>query len=326
MTCQSPLLKDLSKTPSYSYGHLWADFIELRCLVSQDKVYNLGLFLDLDTESDELRADLEVTPEDVDHHEEISERNWADIKSNFSLRQSRFGASWPFHFENDQLELRYDHNNYVHKAYLFLLLCSALKYCSSTRRDELTKKFEFLGFEAMKEILPGWTVKPFGAHHGDFNGYLGTIADKFHSLAQDIKARHVADPDDFDPRDTGDGGLDVVAFKDFGDPLGNLPVAFVQCGCSPKDWEKKQYEASPLALNQRITPQHPGANYYIMPHDMRGAQPGKWVRNAKIGDVILIDRGRLLKILQDRPPYRLLDEGGALVAEACSMNISYFEG
>lgn len=324
------LLKNLGDKPSYAYGFLWADYIELKCLVSQDKLFSIGQYQDIQAEEGELQRDIEddskTSYETGLRNDDISNSKWEDIRRNFIFRASRLGENWPFSFEDDQLVLSFDSEDKSHVLYLTLLLCSVLKFCEKSRVPDLTSVFELLGYEVFKKIMPGWTVKPFGAHQDIDEGYAGnlTLAEKFNALKEDIKPRSVADSDDFDPRDTGDGGLDIVAFKNFEDELGNIPVAFAQCGCSPKAWEHKQFEASPSSMNSKITPQHPAANYYIMPHYFRDLGGKKWAKPSKVGDVILLDRERVLKILTDSISNTSLSKGEVLVLEAHSMNVSYF--
>ena len=318
------LLKNLGDKPSHpSFGFLWADYIEMRCMVSEDKLYSLGQFVDIETEEDLFADDYKDSENETGlHADDLSHARWEDIKRNFSFRYARFGENWPFYIDNDQLVFCFDEENNFHVYYLFLLLCSQLKFCNKKRQGDLTGAFELLGYEAFKSIMKGWVVKPFGAHQNISVGYDGTLAEKFQSLKEDIHPRYVADPEDFDKRDTGDGGLDIIAYLPFDDVLGNIPVAFAQCGCSPSSWDHKQLEASPSSMNNKITPQHPAANYYLMPHDFRDLNGSKWAKPTKVSDVVLLDRQRLLSILVEGEATIALSKD--LVKEAVDMNVSYF--
>jgi len=80
-----------------------------------------------------------------------------------------------------------------------------------------------------------------------------------------LNTRCAAEQDDFKQGDSGDGGLDLVAYHPMGDKLGHIPIAFAQCGCSLQDLEHKQLEAHPANWRNKIHLQHPHANYYFSP-------------------------------------------------------------
>lgn len=319
------LIVGYTEVPSQTHTYLWADYVELLCVISQDKSYSIGQHDDLSGEFEDVRVDLDVDSGNGNlNFDDRINIKWTDISKVLKIRKTQIPEFWPFSFEDDFLEFDVEEGNKSHQMYLFLLVCSALKYCSKSKVNNVTGAFEELGYFALKKILPGWEVKPFGAHQQTGLGYVGTLGNKMHSLAEDIYPRYVAPLSEFDPQDTGDGGLDVVAFMPLGDTLGHIPVVFAQCGCSPKDWEKKQLEASPASMNSMITPQHPAANFYFMPHDMRNIN-GKWNRGVRIGDVILIDRKRILKLLSDVIDDIEIPEAVRIADELCSMDVSYFE-
>jgi hypothetical protein len=321
----SDLIVGYTEVPSHAHTYLWADYVELLCVISQDKSYSIGQHDDLSGEFEDVRVDLDLESANgnLSFDDKISIK-WTDISKVLKIREKQIPDFWPFSFEDGFLELELERGNKSHYLYLFLLVCSALKYCAGRRRNDVTGAFEELGFLALKRILPGWEVRPFGAHQQTGLGYVGSLGDKMHSLAEDINPRYVAPLSDFDPQDTGDGGLDVVAFMPLGDALGHIPVVFAQCGCSPKDWDKKQLEASPASMNSMITPQHPAANFYFMPHDMRNIN-GKWNKGVRIGDVILIDRKRILKLLSGIIDDIDIPEASRIAEEVSNMQVSYFE-
>lgn len=293
----------LSKPPRETYSFLWADYAELRCLTSLDGFYGEGQVVDIFTEPELLMDEdyddaLEIEPDEVKAmlDSEAMSRRWSDISSCLTARQKTMEGFWPFKFEGGVLYSDFDPKNSKHILYFALLLAASLRYLDKTKHAEVTASLEEIGYYVFCSLMPAhWEVKCFGAHQRIHSAYVGTLESKLRALAKDLFAQFI-EGREFDKRDTGDGGLDVVAWHAIGgDGRGNIPIAFAQCGCSPRDWEHKQFEASPANIEAHLHLQHPAANYYIMPHDLRELT-GKWCRASNIGRVIMIDRLRILKL------------------------------
>lgn len=309
------LLHKLDMPPRDSKGFLWADYVELRCLTSQDGLYGEGHVVDLETEAEELMVDVEADIEEFLVGDEADEqggednaifrnnesvaRKWADIGSRLNSRMLSMQGYWPFEFREGILYRQYDSANPKHVLYVALLIASALRYCNKKRQGEVAASLEEIGYHIFRAIMPaGWEVRPFGAHQNIANGFEGTLAQKLASLGEHIFPTFIKPADQFDDRNTGDGGLDVVAWHPLGDAVrGHIPVVFAQCGCSPGDWEHKQFEATPVSMELKISPQHPASSFYIMPHDMRNLTGG-WERGEHLGRVILLDRLRIIKLVE----------------------------
>lgn len=307
------LFQKLDTPPKDARGFLWADYVELRCLTSLDGHYGEGQVIDLEGESEELMVDEEAdNDESFDSEEEALDqegeflknneavaRKWADICARLTSRKVSMAGYWPFDIYEGVLYRRFDATNRRHVLYVALLVASALRYCAKNRQGEVTACLEEIGFHLFRSLMPvGWEVRPFGAHQNIANGFEGTLGQKLAGLAQQVFPVYVRPENQFDPRNTGDGGLDIVAWHPLGDATrGYLPIAFAQCGCSPGDWEHKQFEASPVNMDHKIQLQHPASNFYIMPHDMRNLNGG-WERGDHIGKVILLDRLRIIKLVE----------------------------
>lgn len=328
----------LDKPPRETYNFLWADYAELRCLTCPDGLYGEGQIADLYTEPELLKdyddgegvddenPDFESV-EDLDEldegvvvfkNNEAVSRKWGDISLRLAMRQKSMEGFWPFKYEDGILYNKFDEKNPKHSLYIALLLCSSMRYMDKSRTGEVAASLEEIGYHIFKSIMPrGWEVRPFGAHQRIDQGYVGTLSTKFAALGRDISAKFV-DVSGLDPRDTGDGGLDVVAWHPLGsDERGYIPVSYAQCGCSPKDWEHKQLEASPLNMELKVMPQHSSANYYIMPHDIKSLTGG-WERAANIARVIMIDRSRILDLANQYEFHETLKDAWPHVSEAVS--------
>lgn len=294
------LFQNLDALPRLNQTHQWADYIELLALTSEDQFFSQGGLQDTEAECDVAcdMDDIDPDKETTESDEKIN-RRWADIKTCLHSRQLRFGESWPFELKGDVLYAKADNENSLHRLYVALLLASGLRYISKKRHDRITASLEEIGYQVFCNLMPAtqknekpaWTVKPFGAHQQIAGGYQGKLFNKITKLADDLDTKLTAEENQFDPRDTGDGGLDVVAWHPMGDKLGYIPVAFAQCGCSLEDLSHKQYEAHPVNWANKIHIQHPQANYYFAPHDLR-KNSGHW--DEQLGQVIMLDRTRIL--------------------------------
>lgn len=294
------LFRSIDLVPRHTYDFLWADYVELLCLCSKNKCVSSGNLQaitqetqDLQTDSDEASQDLEA-PEVLD--DRISNR-WVDIKRRLQMR-SKSWPSWPFQLDGAVLSSQFDAANAEHRLYVALLIASSLRLCENTRWPEVTSAFEEISYYWMRNSLNDhWVVRPFGAHQTLPDAYTGTLRAKLEALAEDINAALIKPASDYDPRDTGDGGIDLVAWMLMGDSRGHWPVIFGQCACSPTDWEGKQLSVSASSVEAHILPQHPGAAYCFVPHDLQSSEQ-KWQRASHMLRTVVVDRARILHLFR----------------------------
>jgi len=288
------LFKNLHNLPRLNQSHQWADYVELLALVSADKFYSQGYLQDIEGEIEDIAVDMD----DVDDEPELNNnlddklnRRWSDIKTCLQSREQRFNDAWPFEFKNDVLYAKPNQQYPLHRLYIALLLASSLRYIAKTRQTVITNSLETISYQLFCQLMPAntWTIKQFGAHQ--VTGYKGILFEKIKKLALELNTKCLAEPEEFKKSDSGDGGLDVVAWHSLGDTLGYIPIAFAQCGCSLEDTEYKQFQAHPVNWRNKIQLHHPPANYYFTPHDFR-QNSGHW--DAQLGEVIMIDRSRIL--------------------------------
>ena len=294
------LLVDVGKVPRHAYPFLWADYVELLCLCSRNGRISKGNIDAHSQEAGDVQADSVDPSEDGQESEELDDsvsRRWSDIHSRLSSRSRQY-AEWPFKLERNLLRSQFDKDNPRHRLYAALLVASSLRLCAEKRRHEITGAFEEISFHWLRKALNElWEIRPFGAHQTLPGAYNGTLLEKFKQLAADIQAIHVKPDHHYDPRNTGDGGLDLVAWLNIGDQRGNIPVIFGQCACSPTDWEDKQLDVTPAATEAHILPQHPGAAYCFVPHDL-SANDSLWDRAEHVKRAVLVDRLRLFRLFE----------------------------
>ena len=308
------ILRGLDIKPRHSYPFLWADYVELLTLCGESSYFSRSNLEELQQEGGELQIDDEDGANlSSAMQDDIISNQWDEIKDKLLQRQSTVTA-WPFQFKGNSLQSAFDTHNSAHRLYMVLLLASSLRLCPKSRVNEVSAALEEVAYLLFKYMLPkGWSVKPFGAHQTIAEGYTGPLRNKLEKLAVDIHGTLMKQVDDYDSRDTGDGGIDVVAWDSLGDDRGHMPVIFAQCGCSPRDWEHKQLSVTPAAIESHIATQHPGAAYYITPHDL-SASNQKWERASHVAKVVVLDRRRLMylaehhSVLPNLPSWKFVDE------------------
>jgi hypothetical protein len=308
------LLPTLDKLPRHAYTFLWADYVELLCLCNSNGLVSRGNLQAQVQESEDTQNDFTEAEEDGDEdhltdagetlHDKVSAR-WDDIHARLSTRELTF-PGWPFKLEPNVLRSRFSPQNEAHRLYVALLIASSLRLCHPSRCPEVTAAFEDISFQWLRHSLTQlWDVRMFGAHQTMSGTYQGTLHQKFQALANDIQGKLVKDPSDYDSRNTGDGRIDLVAWQKMGDQRGNIPIIFGQCACSPTDWESKQLDVTPAAIEAHIYAQHPGAAFCFVPHDL-SASDRKWQRAHEVKRTVLIDRFRLLHLFQTLDSWKVL--------------------
>lgn len=304
-----PILHNLDQRPNASDTYLWCDFIELRCLVSPDQKFSRGDLLELIEETAEIAPnDFEETDEDIDDDEIVpikidkardkNERRVADLFANLAFRTKLFGDAYPFLLDDQTQELSISSlDTPLHLLYLQLLISSSLRLVPKKRRHELTEPFEILSTKIFECLMPmGWEVHRFGAKGS--TRYKGALFDRLEKLAADIRGQLSVNRTHFKATNSGDGGLDIVAWHPLGDSRIGIPIALAQCGCTAEEWSLKSLEASPSVLGSNMNTHHPWATYYFMPQDLV-AQAGSvmdWQRRPSLTKSIVLDRIRLIKL------------------------------
>ncbi len=296
----------LDQPPKGAEGMFWADFAEMRALIHPDKCFTSG-----DLSGVAQRA------KDMGRGFEAAAR-WRDILNYVEIRSKAFGDAYPFEISNDQdtIAVAFD-DSPRQRLYLALLLASSLRTLEKGRRNEVARVFEEVSFAVFSKLLPpGSEIRATWAGPGRPAPYQGTLFQKLTALAADLRCTPNFAEADFNPADTGDGGMDIVAWHPMSDIRPGIPIAMAQCGCSRDDWEHKQLEAHPVKHSQRLPVMHPWANYYFMPLDFRRAD-GDWAKKSDLAEVIIVDRLRILRlaeqlaVMDEMPALSYVDEARA---------------
>ena len=211
---------NLELPPSSSDPYLWADFVELRALIHPDRCYSRGDLVSV------AKGIMVTAP----HRQFQPETQWRDLISFAGARRIAFGdQTYPFAVSDDEdtLELRPGALTPLQRAYLLLLLASLLRHIPKGKeRTALTRGFEQFSLKVFERLMPdGSQVHATGAGGGKSSRYTGTLFNKMKSMAIDIRATSNFAERDFKRGDSGDGGIDLVAWHPMADERKGIPAA-----------------------------------------------------------------------------------------------------
>lgn len=277
----------LDAAPKGRDAFIWTDFVELRALVHPDHCFSRG---DLDGVARRAR--------DMGAGFNAEDR-WREVIDFAGIRATEFGAHYPFSVsaDRDTVELEFD-GGLAQKSYLTLLIASSMRNIEHASRGDIARAFEEMCFKVFSKLMPpGSQIRATWAHGGPEAPYVGTLPNKMTMIATDLRCTPNFKPRDFKPTDTGDGGIDLIAWHPMNDQREGMPIAFAQCGCSREDWRFKQLEASPYKHRRHLPVMHPWATYYFLPLDLRESD-GDWAYKSDIGEAIVVDRLRLIRLAE----------------------------
>lgn len=298
------MLENLDTSPRNTDLFLWCDFSELRALVHPDRCFSRG---DLNSFENQSSGEFNV------------ESRWTDIINFAKKRKRKFKANYPFSISEDEKLLILENNGTpAHRLYIGLLISASMRLLTKTRRGEVARAFEETCFAVFSCLVPpGSEVHATGAGSGSEARYKGSLHDKMKQISHDIRCAANFKPSDYKASDSGDGGIDLIAWHRMADEREGLPISFAQCGCSPEDWKHKQMDASWSSHHRKLPVMHPWANYYFMPLDLRGFD-GDWAHKSKIREAIIVDRLRIIRLSEQHqlyeklPPMAFVDEAAAM--------------
>lgn len=307
-------IENIQKKPSFEKykSFLWADYIELLCLVNKDGELSYVDIIDrfqererdlAESNDDDLEEITDLEKEDNDkptQRSEISIKWETDLSAWFNTlfyRQKLYGKSYPFEISDKVIKRKSNKQSDQQKLYLYFLLCSHLNLFDKSTRIILTSSFEMVSFNAFKNLLPERAeVHVFGANPLNKEGKFkdGSLWQKMNKLSSELN--EVLDSrlnENNYKRNTGDGGLDLVGWIPTGDSLPSSIIYFAQCACTEEDWKSKQHDASHETWSQRISFKNYTNNNIFIPFCFRQSD-STWFKIEDIHSSFLIDRKRLL--------------------------------
>ncbi|MGA9994310.1 MAG: hypothetical protein WBP93_02795 [Pyrinomonadaceae bacterium] len=332
----SPLKKLETLPPTYD-SYEWADYIELLCLANKDGRVSKADVLDFvrerkrdlneghplegsEAEEKDIEDEMEVEDEyedDEDIDEETPEPALADDKwdirgsdwfRHLEYRSGAFVEFYPFRVIKGGTVLVLSGSkarlSVQRKLYIFLLLASNLRYLSQSDQTSIASIFEVASFHALETYLPsGSNLYMFGKHGLNKSGPYssGTLWEKLNRIAADIREKVVCKKSDFKPSNTGDAGLDLIAWLplEIGSEMRRgFFVVFGQCACTRR-WVEKQFETSYDTWKNYLSFTVYPTRLTFIPYCFRKAT-GSWHDYNKISATVVVDRLRLTNLLRGK--------------------------
>lgn len=286
------MLEKLDVPPAGSDSFIWTDYAELRALIHPDNCYSRG-----DLSSTERRS------RDLGRGFRTEER-WREIADFAGIREFEFKTNYPFKVSDDEDTINFVFDGSIgQQTYIALLVASCMRNIVNGRKSEVARVFEETCFQIFSKLMPsGSEIRATWANGGTEAPYVGTLYQKMQAIAVDLRCTPNFNERDFKVNDTGDGGIDLIAWHPMSDEREGLPIAFAQCGCSKDDWRFKQLEASPAKHRRHLPAMHLWSTYYFLPLDLREPD-GDWAYKSDIGEAIIVDRLRLLRLLEQYDIY-----------------------
>lgn len=309
--------------------NIWADHIELFCLLNVEDRVNLDAILDrfidqhggdvrealknisdaderfVEPEPDDLIAEDQVINPEGEEAPDDRGRIKEKLREFFYFLGSRevlYGESYPFAFSASTSELIKRELTTSRRAYVSLLVSSLLLHTHRSNEGMflLTALFERICFYPFKSLVPeSCTVRYFGVsdNANEVEAISGSLFEKITHLGTSISVGLSEDctPENLGAHNYGDGGLDWVAWKTFGDNIKSVPLFVAQCACGG-NWEEKQYDANRSRWGNYLQLKNDYLVYHFIPRSFR-RHDGKWENNLQIQNVVLIDRYRMLNLL-----------------------------
>lgn len=286
------MIQNIGSPPRESYAkeHYFCDYIEILALINNRDIVSISDVYDRFKESNDIDIEANTIP-----HEEISDK-WNDRVNgwfnNIDSRNLVFKDFYPFIVENNNIHLKEALTDH-HKLYIFLLLSSTKKYTSNTNHY-LTNDFEMVSLIALQNYLPTFAKSYIFGKSSD--RYTGTLKDKIIKLSNDLKYK--VKGNSFQVNDTGDGGLDLVAWLPFSNDenQNNMQIFLAQCATG-KNWTYKQYETQTIT-NYYIDFKTQANYVFFMPYDCRNIERN-FSEESGIFNGLFFDRVRILYLLEN---------------------------
>lgn len=223
-----------------------------------------------------------------------------DLTNLFALldaRANHYDGDYPFIVDYDTKKLTLKSLLCDRKRiYIFLLLCSVNEKIVRTG-NILESDFEQISTLILTKYLNNNSIiYHFGKSSYSDDRYVGKLTEKIDKLASDLKCPTTYNPKHFSVQNSGDGGLDIVAWTPFPDDdnYEQIQVYLGQCAIG-KDWIGKQFDVEKMRNN--IAFPHCTMNLMFIPHDIRDDDGDFQVPSIRAH--LIFDRFRIMKLLNE---------------------------
>lgn len=291
--------------------HLFADLAELLLLAGYIGRAHLhkndleGLLKNgsITTEEIDDEADAEQEADDTDassaERTTRVEQQLEDVFTQLDYRANALNDFYPFSLDGEQLVIK-DTLTEKHRVYRLLLACSRLR---SFGRNGLPQKwarnFAQLSKVAMEALVPiRAETRVFDANSDDRKEYYSTdLRDALKRMGQDLGVLKINEEECSKAGSSGDAGFDLISTIKFDDGAATNFALLGQCGAQESGWPSKTLEAHAINLRHYFQIQFDYPSTMFTPVCYR-TSTGAWVDNKCANGILLIDRGRILTLIE----------------------------
>ncbi|OBT07563.1 MULTISPECIES: hypothetical protein [Vibrio] len=268
-------LLDAIKQQNYK-AHYFSDYLEIRSI-------NLG----------EVKLDINEINQILSN---LKKKERDEVIAILSERVIVFGDDYPFIVDTDTGIVLKNNLTERNRLYIYFLFCSRVERMDC-KSNLLEYDFEYVSKVALSKFIPDFTIYILGKSSFGDERYKGNKSEKFHKIAEDLKTRTRFDPKKMEDSDFGDGGVDIIAWREFrGDAwFKYIPVYLCQCGVG-KDWVAKQHSYKEV-VNSIELPSNIIDALFI-PYDAR-MQDGDFIDERRIDSKLIFDRRRMMGLIDD---------------------------
>jgi hypothetical protein len=282
-----------------SKKHIYADYVELICLFSNDFVSQSDVIDRMQDSGEEFNlphpTDGNIGLIDTQQHDS-AEKFVNIIFEYIEERKTIYQNAYPFETNSGKgIKLK---DKFVlteqQKLYLYLLIASSLKSFKKLN-SEITSDFETLSKFVLKSYLPTQAKVINFANNGI---YKGSAKEKIKQLANDINLEYnKVEIEQISEHNSKEEGLDIVAWIPFEDNNPNTIIILGQCACG-KDWFEKQNETLRYE-NYLKHYRQPFTHSVFMPYDLENAKGRFGFSKDITTNHVIFERRRILFLAND---------------------------
>lgn len=288
---------DFYELPKYPYIFLWSDFVELYAMTHQMQLCSKADFIELACE---------CTDEEPHYSHDEANILWSHLVQHCKHRAQTLRKQYPFTVddESEQICLTFVKTHPQHRLYLGLLMCACRHYVPIEWHDEMTRDFAQVCHQLFMRLMPeGVKIQRLPAmihqfpKHEQIAYIAKTARGKVLLSANDYNENsYVLGDQTHKPRHIQSGIVDLLAWHPMGDERDAIPVALGRCDCDSERWFNAQQTF--LNLETHLYTRHPCSKYHFSPIDLY-SESQDWAFKEHLGRIILIDRYRIMKLVEE---------------------------
>lgn len=291
--------------------HLFADLVELLLFINYNGRSKLH-----SNDIEYLLINKTLSPDEVDDEEEAEmhagssaaklarrDTQIEDIMTQLGYRAKAFGDWYPFTVSKDAIQISTPLTN-RHRIYRLFGACSRLRSFGRAGGipQRWAKSFTRISKMAFQGLAPASAIsRIFDANSDDRVSYYGTdLRLALPILGKDLAVMGINAKECSAVDPAGDGGFDLVANLNFDDGASVNFSVLGQCGAQETEWPQKTLEAHSYKLRHFFQSQFDYPSVMMTPLCYRNSD-GSWVDSGATNAIVLVDRGRMLHLLDLHP-------------------------